>query len=48
MLEVNFKYKNSAFTIVLFRDSLLPRPENEPNKWNLETPTKKSYMKITV
>ena len=30
MLEVNFKYKNSAFTFVLFRNSLLPRPENGP------------------
>ena len=30
MLEVNFKYKNSAFSIVLFRDSLLPCPENGP------------------
>ena len=30
MLEVNFKYKKSAFPIVLFRDSLLPRPENGP------------------
>ena len=80
MLEVNFKYKKSAFTIVcsgtpsypILKMGLEPRREKREscitcrrmlgmsqsycircqtgcvNKGNLETPTKKSYMKITV
>ena len=80
MLEVNFKYKKSAFTIVCsgtpsypaLKMGLEPRREKREscitcrrmlgmsqsycircqtgcvNKGNLETPTKKLYMKITV